>query len=114
MIGYDTIYALQDKADDAVLGVKSTALKFADRVKLALSLFYGAAWALMLLAGALLDATIAFYGAMGAVGVHLLWQVKALDIDSPPSALGMFQSNRDCGALIFAAFALDTITKTIG
>ena len=113
VIGYDTIYALQDKDDDALLGLKSTALALYDRVKLWLGVFYGTAWGLMILSGAAMDASISFYFAMMAAGVHLIWQIAVLNPDDSALAGKIFFSNRDCGAIIFAAFAADGLVKTI-
>ncbi len=113
VIGYDTIYALQDKEDDALLGLKSTALVLYDRIKLSLGIFYGAAWTLMILSGIALDASIGFYGAMAAAGAHLIWQVVALNPDDPQQAGKIFHANRDCGAIIFAAFAANSVIKMI-
>ena len=113
VIGYDTIYALQDKDDDAVLGLKSTALALYDRIKLWLGVFYGTAWGLMILSGAAMEASISFYFAMAVAGVHLIWQIAVLNLDDAALAGKIFLSNRDCGAIIFAAFAADGLVKTI-
>lgn len=102
VIGYDTIYAHQDREDDAIVGVRSTALLFGERTPLFLSLFYGAAAAV--LAGALgtLGAPALAYLGLAAFAAHLAWQVRTLDIADPDLCLRLFKSNRDAG-LIFLA-----------
>lgn len=101
-IGYDTIYAHQDKEDDALIGVKSTALKLAARTKFWLRIFYGLAWGFFLTA--IITANAGFFAYVGLLflGVHFLWQIRWLDIDLPQVCLMIFKSNRDA-ALIFLA-----------
>ena len=108
-IGYDTIYAHQDRDDDALLGLKSTALKFGRATKAWLAGFYALAWVGITLAGVLSGAEIVFLLGMGAAGAHLLWQVTTLDIDDPENCLKRFRSNRDFGAIVFAAIVLDMV-----
>ncbi len=106
-IGYDTIYAHQDREDDELIGMKSTALRFGRTTKTWLSLFYGLAWSAMLLAGLLAGAGAVFVAGMGLAGAQLAWQVMTLDIDNADNCLARFRSNRDFGLLIFVAIALD-------
>jgi 4-hydroxybenzoate polyprenyltransferase len=108
-IGYDTIYAHQDREDDALLGLKSTALKFGRATKIWLSGFYALAWVGITAAGLLAGAEIVFLVGMGAAGAHLFWQVATLDIDDPDNCLRRFQSNRDFGLIVFAAIVLDLV-----
>lgn len=110
VIGYDTIYAHQDKEDDALIGVKSTALRFGTRTKPWLYVFYTLAFALMIAGGVAAGLRFVFIGAMVVAGVHLVWQVRALDIDRPLLCLALFKSNRDTGALIAAALLLGSAT----
>lgn len=102
-IGYDTIYALQDIEDDLAAGVKSTALKFGERVREGVGLFYAIAFGLI---GAALGAAGAFRGfaLIGwlGLGAHFIWQIWRLDAADGALALRLFRSNRDAG-LIFAA-----------
>ncbi len=105
-IAYDTIYALQDARDDAIVGVRSTARLFAGRVRLGVSLFYAgavalAAWAVMLVGGGM-----AAWLGVAAFAAHLIWQVRMIDPASPPRALMLFRSNRDAGLILFAGLAL--------
>ncbi|MEI9993143.1 MAG: 4-hydroxybenzoate octaprenyltransferase [Rhizomicrobium sp.] len=107
-LGYDTIYALQDKEDDALIGVKSTALLFGARAREWVLGFYAAAFALVLAAGFTAHAGWPFAFVMLAAGVHLLWQVHRLKIGDPAACLKLFRANRDTGALIAAAFVLSS------
>jgi 4-hydroxybenzoate polyprenyltransferase len=104
VIGYDTIYAHQDKEDDAIVGVRSTARLFGDRTKPALIALYGGA--LILMGGACASAMAPFPALAGllAAGAHMLRQVQALDIDDPDQCLALFKSNNTVGWLIFLGF----------
>jgi 4-hydroxybenzoate polyprenyltransferase len=105
-LGYDTIYAHQDKEDDALIGVKSTArLLGADSRKWILR-FYAVCFTLVLAAGFTEHAGWPFGFVMLAAGAHFLWQTRALDIDNPDNCLALFRSNREAGGLIALAFAL--------
>ena len=104
-LGYDTIYAHQDKEDDALIGVKSTARLFGDDSRKWILRFYALAFTLILAAGFTDHAGWPFGFVMLAAGAHLLWQTKKLDIDNPDNCLMLFRSNREAGALIAAAFA---------
>jgi 4-hydroxybenzoate polyprenyltransferase len=102
VIGYDTIYAHQDREDDAIVGVRSTALLFGERTPLFLSLFYGAAVAVFAAALWSLGAPPLAYVGLAAFAAHLVWQVRTLDIADPDRCLMLFKSNRDAG-LVFLA-----------
>ncbi len=104
-IGYDTIYAHQDKDDDAIVGVKSTALRFGATTKRWLALFYGAAVAAWAYAGAAAGLSPWFFLGLAAVAAHLATQIVRVRIDEPGSCLAVFRSNRETGALLFAALA---------
>jgi 4-hydroxybenzoate polyprenyltransferase len=106
-IGYDTIYAHQDREDDGVLGLKSTALRFGAATKTWLALLYGIAWAGITAAGVLAGGGLAFLLGMIAAGAHLAWQVTTLDIDDAENCLQRFRSNRDFGLIVFGAILLD-------
>jgi 4-hydroxybenzoate polyprenyltransferase len=114
VIGYDTIYAHQDREDDALLGVGSTALFFQRNTKAALAAFYAAAAALIALAGYFAGAGIIFGIGLLLFALHLAWQVKSIDIDDPALCLRIFRSNRDAGLILFAALAGDAFAKTQG
>ncbi|WP_088342763.1 MULTISPECIES: 4-hydroxybenzoate octaprenyltransferase [Rhodomicrobium] len=106
-IGYDTIYAHQDKDDDALLGLKSTALKFGPKTKPWLTLFYGATIVLLGIAGIGAGAHWPFFAGLALASLHLVWQTATLDVDDPANCLKRFRSNRDFGALVFLALLAD-------
>ena len=99
-LGYDTIYAHQDKEDDILIGVKSTALKFGRHTKAWLYVFYGLAFAFWLAGGLFAGLKFVYGVALIVPGAHLLWQVHALATDRPLLCLRLFKSNRDTGALL--------------
>jgi 4-hydroxybenzoate polyprenyltransferase len=107
VIGYDTIYAHQDREDDALIGIKSTALLFRERTKPMLMLFYGLAVALIALAGFSAGGRLIFALGLLAFALHLAWQIARLDVDDPVDCLAVFKSNRDAGLILFAGLALD-------
>lgn len=101
-LGYDTIYAHQDKEDDILIGVKSTALKFGEATHGWLVAFYGFAVLLMAWAGNLVGLGWPFYFGLGLALAHLLWQVVTVDIHDPGNCLRRFRSNRDFGLIVLA------------
>jgi 4-hydroxybenzoate polyprenyltransferase len=106
VIGYDTIYAHQDREDDALVGLKSTALLFGERTKPMLAAFFAAAVVLIGIAGFGVGAGVAFALGLAAFAVHLAWQVRRLDIGDPALCLKLFQSNRDAGLILFVGLVL--------
>jgi 4-hydroxybenzoate polyprenyltransferase len=103
VIGYDTVYALQDREDDALVGVKSSALALGPRARRGVAFFYLCA---LLLWGAAIWRVRAESLAVAAllpVAVHLLWQVATLRPDDGADALAKFRSNRFAGLLMFLA-----------
>src|SRR4029077_12491744 len=107
VIGYDSIYAHQDREDDALIGIKSTALLFPERTPPMLALFYALAVALLALAGFSAGAGMIFALGLLAFALHLAWQIARLDVDDPVNCLAVFKSNRDAGLILFAGLALD-------
>jgi 4-hydroxybenzoate polyprenyltransferase len=107
VIGYDTIYAHQDREDDALIGIKSTALLFGPRTKPMLGLFYGLAVILIGLAGFFAGAGVVFALGLAAFAAHLAWQIARLDISDPDNCLKVFKSDRDAGLILFAGLVLD-------
>jgi 4-hydroxybenzoate polyprenyltransferase len=101
VIGYDTIYAHQDKEDDALVGVKSTARLFGDQTKSWLVGLYGGALVLFALAFAAAEAPAPALAGLLAAGIHMGRQIVALDIDDPAKCLKLFHSNKIVGWLIF-------------
>lgn len=106
-IGYDTIYAHQDREDDGLLGVKSTALRFGRATKPWLTLLYSLAWLAITIAGLLAGAGFAFLIGMAAAAIQLAWQVATLDINDAENCLTRFRSNRDFAAIMLAAILID-------
>ncbi len=106
-IGYDTIYALQDIEDDALVGVKSTARLFGRRARLLVALFYAATVVLWVAAGLMVGAGWPFLVGMLAVVGILGWQVRTLEPHSPTNALVRFRANHWVGLALTAALLLD-------
>ena len=102
-LGYDTIYALQDKKDDLIAGVKSSALKLNENTKFWLFIFYFLATISLLLMGGLLQLNSIYFVLVLLSGFQLFWQVLFLKVDNPKSCLGMFQANKLFGWLILCA-----------
>ena len=103
VIGYDTIYALQDREDDALVGIRSSALRLGRRVRSGVALFYALAVALWSLAFGLLRPDWIALLTLLPAALHLLWQVATLDPADPDNPLVRFRSNRLTGALVAAA-----------
>jgi 4-hydroxybenzoate polyprenyltransferase len=111
VIGYDTIYAHQDAEDDALIGIKSTALLFGARTRQALTVFYGLAVVLIGVALALAGAGFSAWIGLAAFAGHLIWQILRLQIGDPALCLRIFKSNRDAGLLLFAGLLVDAVLK---
>jgi 4-hydroxybenzoate polyprenyltransferase len=107
-LGYDTIYAHQDKEDDALIGVKSTALKLGARTRPWLAGFYGATVTLLAAAGFAAGLGGPFLLAVAAVAAHFAWQVSGLDTDDPKDCLRRFKSNRFVGWILLAGLLGET------
>ncbi|ARN84294.1 4-hydroxybenzoate octaprenyltransferase [Candidatus Nucleicultrix amoebiphila] len=105
-LGYDTIYAFQDRDDDALIGVKSTALKFSRHPKLFLMVVYGAFWFLLLILGWISEFHQAYILGISLVGVHLFWQGVTLNPEKSEDCLKKFKSNTLTGLLVILALLL--------
>jgi 4-hydroxybenzoate polyprenyltransferase len=108
IIGYDTIYAHQDKEDDALIGMKSTALRFGSRTRPWLAGLYAGAWGLTALAGHLAGAGPLFLLLLLAAAAHLAWQIVTVDTENASNCWARFHSNRHYGALVFVALTADS------
>eukprot|EP01102_Stenamoeba_stenopodia_P022665 TRINITY_DN9527_c0_g8_i2.p1 TRINITY_DN9527_c0_g8~~TRINITY_DN9527_c0_g8_i2.p1 ORF type:complete len:191 (-),score=23.28 TRINITY_DN9527_c0_g8_i2:63-635(-) len=109
---YDTIYAHQDKEDDLLIGVKSTALLFGDDTKKWLSGFGMATMSLLCLAGYHASLGWPFYAVAGLVGgSHLLWQISSLNINDSRDCLTKFQASRWFGIIILFAIILGKLAN---
>jgi 4-hydroxybenzoate polyprenyltransferase len=111
VIGYDTIYAHQDAEDDALIGIKSTALLFGPRTRPALMAFY--TLAVVLIGVALMLAGVRWPAWIGlaAFATQLVWQIARLEISNPALCLRIFKSNRDAGLLLFAGLLVDAVLR---
>jgi 4-hydroxybenzoate polyprenyltransferase len=102
-LGYDTIYAHQDKEDDAKIGVKSSALKLGDRSRPWVGGFYALALGGIAAAAWLAGLHPIAYAGLAAAGLHAVWQVRGWRLDVPEDCLTRFRSNRDFGLIVAAA-----------
>jgi 4-hydroxybenzoate polyprenyltransferase len=107
-LGYDTIYAHQDKDDDALIGVRSTARLLGQRSRQWILGFYAVAFTLILAAGFTEHEGWPYVILMLLAGAHMLWQVHALDIADSGRCLKLFRANRETGALIALALIFST------
>ena len=103
VVGYDTIYALQDREDDALIGIGSSALRMGAWVRVGVMLFYLAALALWALAFWLLRPDWLALLTLAPMAAHLAWQVWSLSPDDPVNALLRFRANRFAGLLMAVA-----------
>ncbi len=109
-IGYDTIYALQDREDDALVGVRSTARLFASQWRLWVTLFYALA---LFLWGAAIVTAGGFIILLVFVAVLVWFTLERVDDKRPETALAAFKANAIIGALVLLAFALEPIWRTM-
>ena len=107
-LGYDTIYAHQDKDDDALIGVGSTALALGEKTKPFVTACLVLTLGLVLGAGIMTGMTWLFYFLWFCAGLHAVWQIAVLDINDPEMCLKLFKSNRDFGLLLAGAILFGT------
>ena len=103
VVGYDTIYAMQDREDDALVGIRSSALRLGGQVQRGVAMFYASAVILWGLAFWLYRADWIALLALLPAAAHLAWQVATLDGEDPGNPLARFRANRWTGALVAAA-----------
>jgi 4-hydroxybenzoate polyprenyltransferase len=108
-LSYDTIYAHQDKEDDALIGVKSTALRLGAQTKAWLLRFDAAMLVLLVAAGAAAGLGWIYYLAVLGVAFHLRWQQSEVDLDDPKDCLAKFRSNRAVGWILLAGIVLGRV-----
>jgi 4-hydroxybenzoate polyprenyltransferase len=106
-MGYDTIYAHQDKDDDLAIGLKSTALKFGAATPAWLTAFYAGAVILWAVAAAMSGGRLVYFLALAFSAVQLSWQVATLDTADPANCLARFRSNQLVGWALFLAALID-------
>ena len=110
-IGYDTIYAHQDREDDALVGVRSTARLFGSQTRPAIAALYAGALILLTLAFVAAGAGWASYVGLVAAALHMGWQIVRLDIDDPDHCDRLFHSNRTMGWLVFLGLVADATIR---
>ena len=108
-LGYDTIYAHQDREDDALIGVRSTARLFGERTRPFLAACYAAAVLLIACAGALAALSLWFFAALAVPALLLARQVRGLDIHDPGQCGRLFRANREVGLAVAAALVLGRV-----
>jgi 4-hydroxybenzoate polyprenyltransferase len=101
-LGYDTIYAHQDKEDDALVGIKSSALRLAAHTRPALFAFYGGTVVLLSAAGYAAALGWPFYALLAVGATQLAWQAWRVDLDRAADCLATFKSNRLFGWIILS------------
>ncbi len=109
-LGYDTVYAHQDKEDDELIGIKSTALKLGEKTVPALIAFYSLFVALLLVGLFMTPLNWPFYIGLGATILHLVWQIWRVDIHNPKNCLMIFKSNKWFGWILLATLLLAKIS----
>ena len=109
-IGYDTIYAHQDKEDDAIVGVHSTARLFGEKTKSALVFLYSGFLVLSLIAFLLAGVPAFAYLGLLLAAIHMFYQIITIDIDNNSECLRLFKSNSKVGCLIFLGLLLGAAT----
>jgi len=105
-LGYDTIYAHQDKEDDMKIGIKSAALRLGDTSKIWVSEFYIIAFGFWAAAFYTAGAGPLSLAALCIAAFYALWQLKGWDINDNESSLRVFKSSRDTGLLVLVAALL--------
>ncbi|XP_014613428.1 PREDICTED: 4-hydroxybenzoate polyprenyltransferase, mitochondrial isoform X1 [Polistes canadensis] len=110
---YDTIYAHQDKVDDLLLNIKSTALKFGDKTQLYLSAFGIFMMTGLITSGIVTAQTWPYYAAVVLTGIHLVNQIYTLDINNPKDCAKKFISNRNVGLILFTGIILSNLWKDL-
>jgi len=107
VVGYDTIYALQDIEDDEIAGIKSSARFFGDHVRSGIAVCYVLAVLLIAASLARVGAGILGFLGLGLFSLHLAWQVLRADPADGARALRLFRANRDAGLILFAGLVAD-------
>lgn len=111
VMGYDTIYASQDKDDDAIIGIGSTALLFGAYARPMVALFYAICVALFALALAGVDAGVFAFIGLALFAAHLVRQVLLYDTDDAPRCRALFLSNREAGGVFFIGLLAESLWR---
>jgi 4-hydroxybenzoate polyprenyltransferase len=102
-MGYDTIYAHQDKHDDMMLGIKSSALKLGASTKKYLYIFYSVTVLLLWVLGIMMDSGVVFHAFLFIGAFQLFWQIKTVDLNNPKDCMQKFISNKYFGLIVLIA-----------
>ena len=108
-LGYDTIYAHQDREDDLKIGIKSTAILFDKNSKFWISTFYVVMLGFLIFYGIFSNVNLIYYIALIFVGLHLINQIIKLDIDNSEICLKLFKSNSILGLLVCACLIVNIL-----
>jgi 4-hydroxybenzoate polyprenyltransferase len=107
VIGYDTIYAIQDIEDDGIVGIRSTARAFGEKTPAMIGAAYLGTILFVAAALTVADAGLLSWIGLLAFSCHLIWQVTQVRLSDGQLALRLFRSNRDAGLLLFAGIVID-------
>lgn len=107
-MGFDTIYAHQDKDDDAIIGMKSTALLFDKVTKIWLTIFYGITLISLFIVGWLIGAKLIFFTSLAMASLHASWQINTLNTEDSANCLTRFRANGMFGLIILVGLCADT------
>ena len=105
-LGYDTIYAHQDREEDKIIGIKSTVLRLGSNTHRWLIIFYGCSLLFYLAAGWYSKMGFWFYPGMLFAGVHFIYQYSSLDINNRETCLKIFKSNHHFGIIVFISLIM--------
>lgn len=111
VIGYDTIYALQDIEDDAIVGIGSTARAYGEHVQLFIAVMYALALALIGMAIRSAGAGVLAWIGLMAFAAHLIWQLMRIDRHDWTRSLHLFRANRDAGLILCVGLMLDAVLR---
>ena len=100
-LGYDTIYAVQDMEDDALVGVKSSARRLGAQAPRGVAIFYAICLALAAAAAGVAHLGALVWPFLAAYALHFAWQARSLRVEDGPLALRLFKSNREAGLILF-------------
>jgi len=110
VVGYDTIYAIQDIEDDGIVGIRSTAVAYGAKTPQLIAACYSGAVGLIAAALMMAEADWPAWLGLAAFAGHLAWQVRSIDLADGGKALRLFWSNWPAGLLLFAGLLADSLT----
>jgi len=113
VVGYDTIYALQDIEDDEIAGIKSSARFFGEKVRFGVAVCYVLTVLCMGMAFIIADAGPIAFAGLALFAAHLAWQVARIDRTDGAGALRLFRSNRNAGLILFAAMTVESLLRAL-